>query len=145
MRTLCLIVLGSCLPLLSEARPLWDSVAVFHRPERVVIQVNEEGAVSRLQAFMNLAGPAKDFVRFSADESIKVDCGRNSEAASCILRFLPSAQVKIVQREVRAEVTLQELQFDESAGYAADFLNSNGDYLHLRIESGHLQIHAGKR
>lgn len=129
--------------------PKWDSVAVFHRPKRVLVQINEPGAVSRLQSLMTLLKAEEEILIFSADKSFKIDCDRNDRAAMCILRMLPSDKIEITGRTAIAKFALSDLQLDASAfgsePFEISFLNSNGDNVKITVIDGILEIIAAKK
>lgn len=79
-----------------------DSVAVFHRPEKVVVQINEEGSAGRLQRLFEAWGADETLYWESADGSFYIDCGRRVDAATCLIRLLPSEFVQIAQTQSRA-------------------------------------------
>lgn len=119
-----------------------DSVAVLFRPEKVLVQVNEAGSVSRLQEFMNVLQAGADLSLLSSDESVKVSCGRNREAASCVFRFLPSPSVAVGDRKVQAVLPLS----GSIAGVREwSFESSRGDRFVLRTEPRGLVFMAGKK
>lgn len=128
------------------ASAAWDSVAVFHRPEKVIVLINERGSLgqSRLQNWMDLfsteSSTAASLQFLSNDEGIKFTCGRQVDAASCTFRFLPSKNVVISDRHVEAVLNKTELAqaglpLKEVTDFDISFLNSNGDQFRLWIES----------
>ncbi|MBX3020580.1 MAG: hypothetical protein KF799_02795 [Bdellovibrionales bacterium] len=130
---------------ISTSASNWDSVAVFYRPEKVLVQINERGLNSRLQSLMTAWNFDREMKLLSQDESFKIDCARNHEAATCILRFLPSPTVNLQPRQARAELSANELGLSDISDMKIDFLNSNGDHFHLVVEAGRISIHASKR
>jgi hypothetical protein len=93
--------------LLSPAFAARDSVAVFLRPEKSVILINERGADSRLQNLFSALGAGTDLLWESEDQSIRLNCGRNQTAATCTIRLLPSANVSIEAKKVSAFAELR--------------------------------------
>ena len=68
-----------------------DSVAVFHRAEKVGVLLNERAAYGRIQQFMDAVGAESRFRWLTADESVKIECAREdvratSPFASCLLK-----------------------------------------------------------
>ncbi|WP_413569756.1 hypothetical protein ACLWBD_04705 [Bdellovibrio sp. HCB117] len=119
-----------------------DSVGVFHRPEKVIILVNEHGSHGRLQGFMEAIQAQDQLVWLSEDESIKIQCGRNSTDASCTFRFFPSDSVSVESRSVNA--------FSEGKGlaktpYEMHFESSNGDKFTLKVEEKGLSFWGSKK
>ena len=137
----------------------WDSVAVFYRPEKTVVQINERGDDgSRLKQFMNLfenenidnSGSTTDIVFESKDKNMRIDCGRNKEAATCMMRFLPSERILLQDKTVMAVFALNDLDlpyFSESRArdFRISFKNSNGDQFAISYEAGYLRFDGRKR
>lgn len=117
-----------------------DSVGVFHRAEKVVVLINESGAQSRLQGFMDHLGAGEKFVWQSADEGIRLQCARRSSEASCTFRFLPSVDVQIGERDVHA--TMPSAQ---QADFVMAFESSQGDRFELQSNGESYIIWASKK
>jgi hypothetical protein len=130
----------------------WDSVAVFHRPEKVIVLMNEEGAQesSRLQNFMELFNKAVRVHYESGPDGIKIACDRAGDKATCIFRFTPGERAEIEDRSVRAYLPLKDLEsfgfnLKNASSFEMKFLNSNGDQFHLWVEGDLLMFVGGKK
>lgn len=132
----------------------WDSVGVFLRPQKSVILINESRANSwpgsKIHQLMDVMNVATDFAFLSQDESIKLSCGRNVNAAICTFRFYPSSGVRILGKEVEAKIALSDLELAgfRTVGVGAlnlEFQNSNGDVVMILGDSSHLVITGRKR
>lgn len=119
-----------------------DSVAVFHRPEKVVVLINENGANSRLQQFMNALSADHRVFWLSRDESVKFDCARNTQKVSCTFRFTPSRNVIIEGKRVLAETDAADLS---KMPFEMSFESSQEDRFQLRMTSEGIQFWAAKR
>ncbi|WP_373999145.1 hypothetical protein [Bdellovibrio bacteriovorus] len=119
-----------------------DSVGVFHRPDKVVILVNEHGSQGRLQGFMDAVQAQDQLVWLSQDESIKIQCGRNATDASCTFRFFPSDSVSVESRSVNAFSEGKNLA---KAHYEMHFESSNGDKFTLKVEEKGLSFWGSKK
>lgn len=135
-------VLVFCLLFSMEALAAWDSVAVFHRQEKVIVLINEDGQkglpTSRLQNFIDLFKDT-DSIRFLSESTgIRISCGRDLEVSSCTFRFTPGSNTLIEERAVSAHLSLNEfsnLRMDiEFEGFEVSFLNSNGDRFRLWVD-----------
>ncbi|WP_374035152.1 hypothetical protein ACES2I_04960 [Bdellovibrio bacteriovorus] len=118
-----------------------DSVAVFHRAEKVGVLLNERGAYGRIQQFMDAVGAEARYRWLSADESVKIECAREDVRATCTIRFLPSEIVKIQGRSVKAFVATKE--FPQSFEMA--FESSMEDRFNLVLTPEGIELWAGKR
>lgn len=121
-----------------------DSVAVFHRPEKVVILINEAGEYGRLHEMMNAFGKKDSFIAQSADESIKIQCGRIIDAASCTFRFLPATGILISEKSLKARTLLTNLGL-ESENFEMIFESSREDKFVLKIIDGNINFFASKK
>lgn len=124
-----------------------DSVAVFHRPEKVIIQINEgyEGTRRLIDLLENLK-QEKQFSTSSADENIKISCARGSEeVASCIFKFLPGKNVIITNKKVEATINLSDLKLESVNNLEIYFESSMKDKFQLKITDGVLSISASKK
>ena len=123
-----------------------DSVGVFHSPAKVVVQVNEAGATSRLQRWMDWAGgPKSEFELLSSDQSLRIRCARNAGAATCTFRFLPSERVSTVGRAVHADFTLAELGLPEREAFGAEFESSQQDRFYFASNGAAISFVGTKR
>lgn len=116
-----------------------DSVAVFHRPEKVVVLINESGAASRLQQLLKAFGPELDLLWENADQSIRFNCGRNEKAATCTIRLLPSASVLVEPKKVAgwaSGVAARDLELS--------WESSRFNRFTVKIENGNLTVHGQK-
>nr|BFD67860.1 hypothetical protein HAGR004_28820 [Bdellovibrio sp. HAGR004] len=118
-----------------------DSVAVFHRAEKVGVLLNERAAVGRIQQFMDAVGADSRFRWLSVDESVKIECAREDVRATCTIRFLPSESVAIQGRSVKAFVATQD--FPQS--FEMTFESSMEDRFILQMGQQGLWLWAGKR
>lgn len=134
------ILLTAAVMATKSANAATDSVGVFHRAEKVVVLINERGSHSRLQDFMNHLEAGERIVWQSADESIRIQCARNMTDASCTFLFLPSSDVQIGEKEVRATVpSAQQIDFGMS------FESSQGDRFELHSNGESYIIWASKK
>jgi hypothetical protein len=143
MKSIFAICLFLILPF-SISNAAQDSVAVFHRAEKVVVLINEQNQ-GRLQAFMDHVGDDTDTLIETPDQSIRLNCGRKYDAASCTFSFLPSTFVKIEDKSLQARATLSELSLPELEHFEMSFESSREDKMTLRIQDGVLEIIASKR
>lgn len=111
-----------------------DSVAVFHRPEKVVVLLNEYGSHGRLHQMMDAWGASKEL--FWETEEFYVNCGRAKAGITCTLRLLPAGNARIETKE----------SFWEGSGPAADFAvsfeSSRGHGLEFSSRGGRISFHA---
>ncbi|MEA9354567.1 hypothetical protein SHI21_00025 [Bacteriovorax sp. PP10] len=121
-----------------------DSVAVFHRPEKVVVLINEAGESGRLHDLMNALGKENSFIAQSADESIKIQCGRITDAASCTFRFFPGTGILISEKSLKARTLLTNLGL-ESENFEMLFESSREDKFVLKIIDGNINFFASKK
>ena len=143
MKCISAVLLFLILPF-SISNAAQDSVAVFHRAEKVVVLINEQNQ-GRLQAFMDHVGDDTDTLIETPDQSMRLNCGRKYDAASCTFRFLPSAFVKIEEKTLHAHATLAELSLPELEHFEMTFESSREDKMTLRIQHGVLEVVASKR
>lgn len=131
-------LLVSLLATAASSHAAADSVAVFHRPDKVVVQVNEAGAVSRLQTMLDAFGADKELLWKSPEGGLYLNCGRNERAATCIFRFTPSKQVGI-----RAKEALFVLPTGSPAqDFHVIFEGSRGDRFRFVSQAGQIVAHA---
>lgn len=122
-----------------------DSVGVFHRPDRVVVLINEDSRSSRLSQMMDALNLSDRAQLISQDGSIKIECGRNPRAASCTFRFLPSDLVVIGEKNLKAQVVLNSLSISSQSSYAMEFVSSMQDRFIMRVSDGVAYFLANKR
>ncbi len=130
---------------MTSASAAWDSVAVFHRPEKVVVQVNEPAQTSRLSELFASLGADRELRLESKDKSVLLDCGRGASGASCILRFQPSSSVEISARSMTASIPLRDLNVSSSQPVQIAFDNSNGHHLTIVLTAAELGVVARKK
>ena len=126
----------------SGARALahWDSVAVFLRPTKVIVLINERGSQARLQNFMSLLQAQTDFEYLSDDSSLKISCGRNETAATCTFRFLPGPLNQISSKSIETTIGSDKLNLPADQNFQMLFNNSNGDRFSLEIANGKIHL-----
>lgn len=111
-----------------------DSVAVFHRPEKVVVLLNEYGPQGRLHSMMDAWGAGKEL--FWQAEEFYVNCARAKSGVTCTLRLLPTGNARIEAKD----------SFWEGKGASADFSitfeSSRGHGLEFSSQGGRLSFHA---
>jgi hypothetical protein len=137
------IFLISLLPA-SALQASYDSVAVFHRPEKVVVLINEQNQ-GRLQAWMDHVGDEEDMLIEAPDKSIRLSCGRNREAATCTFTFLRSDVVQIGNKNLYVQIPLRDLRLPALENFEMKFESSREDRFVLSIENDMLLIRAQKR
>lgn len=128
----------------SFAQAAADSVAVFHRPEKVVVLINEQYQ-GRLQGFMDHFDVQNDLDVEAIDGSVLVRCGRKVDAASCTLTFYPSKQVRVGNKTLDAAIPLIEMNLPEVENFEMSFESSREDKMTLKIQDGVLKVQASKR
>lgn len=124
-----------------------DSVAVFHRPEKVAVLVNERGEASRLQMLMDNLNAGKDLHVINEADSIMITCGRVINAASCTFSFLKGKGVLIETspRQLFATADLNDLGVESSERFETTFESSMEDYLHILVADGKIHFTASKK
>ncbi len=128
----------ACLSLPVFAGGPADSVAVFHRPEKVVVLINERGANSRLQKLLKAFGPEMDLLWENPDKSIRFNCGRNETAATCSIRLLPSESVKIEAKKVSASAKYQGP--NAPANIELTWESSRANRFNVKILNGEIEL-----
>jgi hypothetical protein len=121
-----------------QATASQDSVGVFFSPQKTVVLINEEGA-NRLHAFMDHLAVRGELHLLNQDASIKIDCGRTADSASCTFRLLPSPTVQYGHKSVQAELAI-----DIAGAFETSFESSRGDQFVLQIVDGKLRLTAQK-
>lgn len=123
-----------------------DSVAVFHRPEKVAVLVNERGEYSRLQSLMtNLAGTDDKIHVINDSDTVVITCGRNTEAASCTFSFLQGKDVLIESRKMSASARLSELGLAGSEDFETSFESSMQDKFSITVKDGFIFFNSSKK
>lgn len=123
-----------------------DSVAVFYRPEKVVVVVNERGEAARLQSFMNFVDAGLSLQKETSDGSIKISCKRTIEISSCTFSFIPGEIVIIGERFASAQLLLSDLGLESAEDFSLLFESSMGDQFTLNALSGKtIQFFAKKK
>lgn len=124
-----------------------DSVAIILRPDKVLIQINEAGSSSRLQSLFDVLQEESEFLFLSDDQSVKLNCARNAEAATCTIRLLPSDFVAIQEKTLDAVVPWEELNVESppSAQGRWMFESSREDRLEIQVSSRGLRILGNKK
>jgi hypothetical protein len=142
MKVLTLLALFSSL----SAQAAWDSVAVIVRPEKALVQINEPGSRGRLRSFITAFSEAGGFLLTSKDASLKLECGTNDAAASCVIRFLLGSGVVLKPKLVHGSFFAEDLGLDRELGdLDLAFLNSNGDQFAIRTHGAQLELIGSKR
>lgn len=108
-----------------------DSVGVFYRPEKVVILINEAQGAPRLQGLMEALGAQDTLVYQSADESLRIQCGRQPNAATCTFRVLQGVSSTIAPRRAEAFIPVSDLPV--FAPYEMTFESSMQDRFTLKV------------
>lgn len=123
-----------------------DSVGVFYTSKKVVVLVNERGEEADLQNLIRRLGAGKDtFQALSQDKTIKLVCGRNTEAATCTFSFFPGENVKIDNRTVEARTTLKDLDLDLVDDITVNYESSMGDKFTLEVVNGDINFYGSKK
>lgn len=112
-----------------------DSVAVFHRPEKVVVLLNEHGAKGRLHAMMDAWGADKEL--FWQTEEFYVNCARGKNGVTCTLRLLPVGQARIEEKE-----SFWQGVGPNTGDFSVSFESSRGHGLEFGSKGGRLSFHA---
>lgn len=145
MKSLIALILLS-LTASASAFPRNDSVAVFHRPEKVIVQINEGyDGYSRLSDMMDFLDVGNRFQATSTDQNIVISCGRNREAASCIFKFLPGNDIKISPKKLSAKANLKDLKLDAEGAFIFHFVSSMEDRFMVKIIDGVIFFEASKK
>lgn len=110
-----------------------DSVAVFMRPEKVVVLINDYDSQSALAKGLN----GKDL--FWESENFFANCAQAREGVTCTFRILPPANSRLDAKEVTWE---GDAPF---ADFAAQYESSRGNYLILASSQGRLSLRAGRK
>lgn len=116
-----------------------DSVAVFQRPEKIVVQINESGSNSRLQKFMNAWGAGEQLFWQTASEDVRINCGRGDYGTTCMFRLIPSEIVRVEDTVASAELPLTEVN---AGDIEVGFESSRGQKFALTIADRILKIKA---
>ncbi len=139
------LALFTALLLTNVALAAQDSVGVFHRPEKVIVLINEIGEAARLQNFMTNLNEGISLQKISDDKTIKFICKRTQSEASCTFTFLPGEKVEIGNRTLAAHTTLEDLKIESAEDFSASFESSRGDKFTLEIADGSINFYANKK
>ena len=131
----------------------WDAVAVFLRPQKAVVLLNERPPLLKLARWIDWLGGGdvrREFV--SADGSVRFVCGGPAEERGCTFRIQPGPATALAAKTVTAQIETADLA---AAGFApgaagdeqidVSFLNSNGDRFRIFSESGRVLLSGQKR
>lgn len=145
MKKILSILLATIL-ISSAAMAQSDSVGVFHRPEKVIILINEGNqGTSRLSDMMDFLKVGDNFQVFSPDQNIKISCARGNGAATCTFRFFPGQDVLISPKNLEASTALSGLSLKTEGSFELYFESSMEDKFLLSIVDGHIHFSASKR
>ena len=139
------IVISAILLTSIQAMAAADSVAIFHKPQKVIVLINELGEGERLQTMLNYFEVGETLDVQSKDASIKVTCRRTISTASCTFRFLPSESSVIGKRSLEASSTLQELGLTILDDFDMSFESSMQDKFFLDVSNGKITFSASKK
>lgn len=139
-----LFFLISSLLISSQLYAASDSVAVFHRPEKVAVLVNERGP-GRLQALMDNLGAGESLHVINNTDTVMITCGRNIEAASCTFSFLEGKDVLIESRKMSALARLEDLEIESSEAFETSFESSMEDKFAISVNEGVIHFSASKK
>lgn len=118
----------------------WDAVAVFHKPEKVIVQINEPYPAARLEAVLTATGSTDSWSFLSEDESFKAQCDRGTLGITCIFRLVPSDTVTVDDKKAQCFIQVALIGSIELA-----FLNSNGDNVEITGDNVGLILKAAKK
>lgn len=119
-----------------------DSVAVFHRPDKVVVLVKEATPQGRIGQFMDALSAGNQISWTSPGESVRLNCGRSAVEAVCTFRFLPGPEVRIGNKELAAFTSGEGLQ---KTPYEMAFISSREDQFFLKMDERGLLFNARKK
>ena len=122
-----------------------DSAGVFHRPEKVIVLISENGEGERLQTMMNYFEVGEVMSMSSADNSITILCRRKINTASCTFSFLPGRNTVIGARTLDAAVSLYELGATIIEDFDMSFESSLKDKFNMIVINGHINFYASKK
>ena len=114
----------------------FDSVGIFHRPEKVIVLINEIGEGERLQTMMNYFEVGETMSMVSTDNSISILCKRRINTASCTFIFLPGKNTFIGTRTLEASVCLDELGATIIDDFDMSFESSLKDKFIMNVTNG---------
>lgn len=142
MRALVLLLISFSSSLAFAGR---DSVAVFHRPEKVVVLFTENFSRStRILDLVGALGGSDSFELASADGSVRVRCNKSPDAGSCTLTFRPSPTVSIAPKTLSVSHPLTDLA--PTAGSTEIFFESaQDDRVSILVDDGRFTLEASKR
>lgn len=127
-----------------------DSVAVFHRPDKVIVLVTEKGLNSRLAQFMNSwalelnqTGRREALIWQSPNAEFTMRCFKNYDEHSCTFKLQPTSPfVNITPTAARIEFPLSASMLQD---YDFEFLSSRNDYFRLSSANDVLSLQAIKK
>lgn len=132
-------------PMISMGSTARDSVAVFHRPEKVVILIHDRSPSGRLQTWMDQWGAENELILESTQKDIKIQCGRKPGLASCTFRLHPSASVRIGEKATTASLLFSDFGSAKALnGFEMSFESSRGHRFEVEISELGLSIHAAR-
>lgn len=129
-----LFVFTAILLSLSTSFAAQDSVAVFYRPEKVIVLLNEKQGAPRLQKFMDAIGAEGSFVYESTDKALRINCARNDFESTCTFRILSESNMGKIGVK-RAEAFVPATDIHVQSDYEMTFESSMGDRFHLKLNS----------
>ena len=139
------IVVSAILLTSIQAMAAADSVAIFHKPQKVVVLITELGEGERLQTMMNYFELGQTMMVTNAEGSIKLTCGRKQHSASCTFSFIPGPNSTIENRTLWASATLSELGLTSLDDIEITFKSSNLDKFTLNVSGDHVTFTAAKK
>lgn len=122
-----------------------DSVSVFHKPDKVVVVINDRSSQSRLESWMLAWGEKDSLYLESEDGGLRIRCARNAEWARCSMRLLPSESVEILNKEATASVSYENLGRTPVDEFETTFESSNEQFVELKIKKGVVSVYTRKR
>ncbi len=120
-----------------------DSVAIFHRPNKVVILLNEKNGAPRLHALMKSLGADQNFVYESYDRNLRIKCARNEEESTCTFAVETGGLGTIGNKRVDALIPAIELNIQND--YSMHFESSMQDKFRVIINSDGLEFVGTKK
>ncbi len=134
-----------------NASAAWDAVGVFHKPEKVIVLLNERQEVTnkRLHQWVSLF-PNNYIQYISSTQDIRWECGINFEGAGCTFRFLPSSTNLIGERFIESSLSIAQftelgVDIQKMTGLDLSFLNSNGDTFRIWQEGDRIYFLGKKK
>ncbi|MBC7691540.1 MAG: hypothetical protein H7222_07200 [Methylotenera sp.] len=97
------------------ADTLFDSMAIFQKPNSVTILVNEKGRAKLNQIMLSFASEETNIAMWqSPNKDVKIQCSRGqatlpqNEAYSCTFRFLRSQNIETDAVKMSAQIKIEE-------------------------------------